>query len=310
MDSLVWVLLLALVLDRLLGEPPDRFHPTAWMGRLIGFLMGHPLGNRYVWGVFMFLVVAQVFSGVALAVMQSIPEGVPAVVAGTVILKLQFSWRGLGDSARDVAEAVGRGDLMGARDALSLIVGRDTRDLDGGHILSAAVETVGENTPDSIISPLFYYALVGTAVGLEWGIAAAVFFRAANTLDAMVGYKKDGFEELGWFSARMDDLLNLVPARVSALLLVLSSALLWHTGRNSLKVLEQDRKNPASPNSGWPMAALAGGLGVRLEKAGAYVIGGGLVWPMGPEEVGRALRTVDLAVGQFVILALGVLLVA
>ncbi|NOZ76608.1 MAG: cobalamin biosynthesis protein CobD [Euryarchaeota archaeon] len=308
LDSLGAVLLLALALDRLFGEPPDRFHPTAWMGRTAGFLAGRPLGNRRLWGVAVFLAVAGLFSGAALAVMRSIPGGVPAVAAGAVILKLQFSWRALGEAAVAVGRAVERGELAAARERLARIVGRETGDLGEAHVLSAAVETAGENLPDSIVSPIFYYALVGAAAGLEWGIAAAVFFRAANTLDAMVGYRKDGMEELGWFSARMDDLLNLVPARVSAVLIVLASAVMWRTGRRSLDVLVRDRNAPESPNSGWPMAALAGGLGVRLEKPGGYVLGDGLAWPMRGGDVAGAAAAVDLAAGLFVIPLLGVLL--
>jgi adenosylcobinamide-phosphate synthase len=308
LDDLAAVFLLAVALDRFFGEPSNRFHPTAWMGRLIAFFTATPVGNRYFYGMFMFTAVTVIFSGGALLIMKSLHGGIPALVAGSLILKLQFSWRALGDHARPIGELVAEGDTEGAKEGLQGIVGRDTLALDGGQIISATVESIGESTPDGIISPLFYYLFMGSLLGMGWGVAAAVFFRAASTLDSMVGYRTEELEEIGWFSAKSDDVLNYIPARLSAIFLILSSALLWRTGSQSLRVLRRDRRNPKSPNSGYPMAALAGGIGVRLEKPGSYVIGAGLLWPMGVEKVGKALRTVDLAIVLFMITSLGYLM--
>jgi adenosylcobinamide-phosphate synthase len=213
---------------------------------------------------------------------------------GAVLLKLQLSWRGLWDHANPVGVLLMSGDLRAARKAVVSLVGRDTTSLSERHVASAAVESIGESSVDGILAPLFYYALFGLAFGLPYGIAAAAFYRATNTLDSMVGYKKKDLSNLGFFSARMDDLLNYIPARLGAGLLIASSILLGENWRKAIAVYRRDKGNTLSPNSGHPIATVAGALGVQLEKIGYYRIGDNHEG-LGIKHIYRAMRLVNLS---------------
>lgn len=270
---LFFVLALAVLIDRAFGEPPDRFHSTVWIGRLSGFMKKH-LNNSILHGMFLFFSVTLISSGTALFLMLlfNFKGQLLAIFLGGLILKMQFSWRGLSDYALPIAEVVEQ-DIEKARNMLFYIVGRDTRGLGKEGILSATVESIGEGTNDGITAPLFYYLLFGSLLGFQAGVSAAVFFRATNTLDSMVGYKKEGFDRIGFLSARADDVLNFFPARVTALLMILSSFILRENFKNATRIFRRDRKNTKSPNSGQTMAVMAGALGVRLEKPGHHILG-------------------------------------
>ena len=290
-SELVLVLTLAITIDRVFGEPPNPIHTTAWIGKLADFLRKR-LKDKTSHGVLIFLLTTLPFVVCTFLLMQL--EGVIAILVGAWLLKLQFSWRGLADHAIPVAEAVENGDLEGARRSVPSLVGRDPSALDRKGMLSAAVESIGESSVDGILSPIFYYALIGSIFGLPAGICAAVFYRVVNTLDSMVGYKKEGYERIGFFSAKIDDILNYLPARISAILIFISSFLLKANWKKSIKIYLRDRRKTPSPNSGNPMSALAGSLEVRLEKQGFYRLGDegdGLK----PFHVNRALRIVDIS---------------
>ncbi len=161
-----------------------------------------------------------------------------------------------------MAEALGRGDLPGARQALAAIVGRDTADLDEGEVWRATIETVAENASDGVIAPLFYLFLGGPALALA--------YKAVNTLDSMVGYKNERYLLFGWASARCDDLANWLPARITGLLMVAAAPLTGLSCRQAWRIMCRDGKNHSSPNSGIPEAAAAGALGVRLGGTNWY----------------------------------------
>jgi adenosylcobinamide-phosphate synthase len=165
------------------------------------------------------------------------------------------------ESAR-VADALETGNLAEARKALSMIVGRDTAELDESAIWRALVETVAENTSDGVIAPLFWLTLGGPVSGMA--------YKAVSTLDSMVGYKNGRYLQLGWASARMDDLLNLIPARLTALLMILAAPLAGLSSRGALRITLRDRLKHPSPNSAHPEAAAAGALGVRLGGPSSY----------------------------------------
>jgi adenosylcobinamide-phosphate synthase len=211
-----------------------------------------------------------------------------AVLASALLLKSAFALRALGDAARLVQSALAAGRISDARAALRNLCSRDAGQLDEASLVAATVESVAENTSDSVIAPLCYYAL--------FGLPGAIFYRAVNTLDAMVGYR-GRYEYLGKASARLDDLLNLVPARLTAALLLAAGALTQKRVAHGLLVLRRDAARTASPNAGRPMATMAGLLGVQLSKHDEYRLGD-------PE---RALepRTIDEA---WRVAALGALL--
>ncbi|MFN3324702.1 MAG: adenosylcobinamide-phosphate synthase CbiB [Bryobacteraceae bacterium] len=161
-----------------------------------------------------------------------------------------------------VVRALERSGLPAARAQLAMIVGRDTQDLDEPEILRAAIETVSENLSDGVVAPLFYLAIAGPL-----GMAA---YKAINTLDSMVGYRNERYKEFGWASARMDDVANFLPARLTAALIWLCAVLLRNDLRRSVKVTLRDAAKQPSPNSGYPEAAMAGALGIRLGGLNHY----------------------------------------
>jgi adenosylcobinamide-phosphate synthase len=200
-----------------------------------------------------------------------------------------------------VERALAGGDLVGARALVGLhLVSRDTGALDESHVVSATVESLAENVGDSVVAPLAFY--------LGFGLAGAAVYRAVNTADAMLGYREGVLEHFGKVAARLDDVLNLIPARLAGLAIVAGAAAAGGDGRNAWRVLRRDARATASPNAGWPMAAMAGALGVALEKPGAYRLGDGP--PPALAAIARAIRIVGaaIAVAAFVLVAVALVL--
>ncbi|MOA09758.1 cobalamin biosynthesis protein [compost metagenome] len=195
-----------------------------------------------------------------------------------------------------------RNDLPAARRSLGMIVGRDTDDLAQPEIVRGTVETVAENIVDAVVSPLFY-ALIG-------GAPLAMAYRAVNTLDSMVGYKNDKYINLGWASARLDDVANFIPARLTALMLIGASWLLKLDARGALRMVRRDASSHPSPNSGYPESAVAGALGIRLGGHNSYhgvmsfrAYMGDHTRDMESEDILRTSKLMFLVSGSFVALA-------
>jgi adenosylcobinamide-phosphate synthase len=207
-------------------------------------------------------------SGGSYAVAALLLKGAYAVAPQVgFVLGLYLAWvclaaRSLQVESGKVAWALERGDLPAARLALSFIVGRETGLLDEEGILRGAVETVAENTGDAVIAPLFFLMLGGPPL--------AIAYKAVNTLDSMVGYKNERYLDFGWASARFDDLANYLPARLTSLLMLVSAPLCALKGGGAWRILRRDCRNHSSPNSGYPEAAAAGALGVRLGGPNRY----------------------------------------
>lgn len=293
----------ALLVDQCLGEPPAVLHPVVWMGGAIRigerrFARGTPLG-QLVAGAVLAVAVPCLFAGgaaVALRLLSRWPGTAGALLhfaAGVWLLKSAIALRALGQAARGVARPLERGDLPGARRGLAGLCSRDAASLDERALIAGAVESVAENASDSVIAPLFYFVL--------FGLPGAIFYRAVNTLDAMIGYH-GRYEWFGKTAARLDDLLNLAPARVTAALLLLAGAALGHDARRGWRVLHRDGGRTESPNAGWPMAAMAGLLGVVLEKRDHYRLGDDHE-PLQTETIAAAWRIVTVACGGAVALA-------
>jgi adenosylcobinamide-phosphate synthase len=216
-------------------------------------------------GLLLALVVPCAFAAAAAFLLTSLARWpwIQLTVAA-VLLKSAFALRALGCAAYDTHDALAAGRIDDARYALRSLCSRDATPLDSPALVAATIESVAENTSDSIVAPLCYYAL--------FGVPGAIFYRAVNTLDAMVGYR-GRYEYLGKASARFDDLLNLVPARLTSLLLLAAGALRRKRVARGLSILLRDGALTRSPNAGRPMAAMAGLLGVQLTKAGDYRLG-------------------------------------
>lgn len=266
------VLALAVALDATVGEPPAMLHPVVWLGNAIAPLKRMParaagvelaLGGAYA------LSLAAGSAWLALHALRLAGERA-AFVLEVFLLFSCFALKGLYQAGAVMRRALAARDLQAARDALSSLCSRDPSTLCERELAGATIESLSENASDSVVAPLFYYAL--------FGVPGALFYRAANTLDAMVGYH-GRYEYLGKFAARLDDLLNLVPARLTALLLWLAGALLRMPVVRGLRVALRDHGCTESPNAGWPMAMAAGLLGVRLDKRAAYALGPELAPP-------------------------------
>ena len=270
MSEYLLIVSLALILDLTLGEPPNVIHPVAWMGRVISLMeRGNKSSSRtvqFVYGVVMVLFTMAIFVTPAyflLVYLKSI-SFIGYVIAGAVLLKLTFSLKGLRQAARRIKKLLQNDKLDETRFELRALVSRDTKELAEPLLISATVESVAEGTCDSGIAPLFYFLL--------FGIPGAIGYRVVNTLDAMIGYH-GRYEYLGKFAGRLDDILNFIPARLSALLMVLAAFLSGKDGRESWRVVRSDHTRTESPNAGWPMSAMAGALNVQLEKTGHYKLG-------------------------------------
>lgn len=279
------VIALALALDRALPEPPAVLHPVVWIGRTLGALerfAPRPQATAFAYGaVTTVLTVAACGVLVWLAMAGLAILGTVAyVLGGAVLLRTSFAVRGLVTAAADTQRALESERLDEARQCLLSLVSRDRASLTPELVSAAAIESVAENTTDSFISPWMAFAILG--------VPGALAFRAVNTFDSMWG-KRGRYEYLGKFAARLDDVVNYVPARMSALLLLSAGALAGSPSDRGWSVMLRDRHLTESPNAGWTMAAMSGLLGRRLAKLGHYVLGARFPEPKAAD-IGRCNR--------------------
>lgn len=297
MSANLLVLALAYVTDLLVGDPRRLPHPVVGMGKLISMLDRLlSRGSKSKWPqrlkgmLFPLLLVPFVYALAWLTV-----EGAHRIspwlgwAVEIWLISTTIAVRGLADAGRGVYEALLKKDLPLARQRLSWIVGRDTAHLDEGEISRGGIETVAENIVDAVTAPLLFAFLGGAPLALA--------YRAVNTLDSMVGYKNDKYLHLGWASARLDDLANYLPARLTLPFLVFSSAILRYNGRNTWFIARRDARLHPSPNSGIAEAAVAGALGIRLGGYNTYhgvtslrAYMGDPLEEIAPEHIGGTIR--------------------
>ena len=266
------VLLLALALDLALREPPARLHPVVWIGNAIAaldrWLPQSSNRKALASGSFMALCLPLIVGGLAWLVIVGLQEIGPLayLLGGAILLKTTFAVKGLAQAANATSTAMESEQLDDARDSLQSLVSRDARALAPALVAAAAVESVAENTTDSYIGPWLAFAILG--------LPGAFAYRAVNTLDSMVGYR-GRYEYFGKASAKIDDLVNLVPARISAFLILLAGFAMGLSVKRGWSVMVNARRITASPNAGWTIGAMSGLLGVTLEKPDQYRIGDG-----------------------------------
>ena len=266
-DKAVVVVLAAVLLDLLLGDPRWLPHPVVAIGRLISLLEGwlrRLLKHERLAGALLLALTVGITCFAGFLVLKGAyfisPYAGFAVAAFFAYSCLAA--RSLHAESLAVVAALEAGDLHEARRRLSFIVGRDTAELDETEIWRAVVETVAENSSDGVIAPLFYLMLGGPLLALA--------YKAVNTLDSMVGYKNERYIRFGWASARCDDFMNWLPARLTGLLMVMTAPLAGLSASGSWRIMRRDGRNHSSPNSGIPEAAAAGALGVRLGGTNRY----------------------------------------
>jgi adenosylcobinamide-phosphate synthase len=296
-------LLLAFVFD-LWGEPPASWHPVIWFGRLIRCLeRGAPRGRlpQLLYGAAMPAIAAPLVCAPALLVHRlavRLRAACHNALCGDLLyafveggaLKPFFALRMLAEAGRAVRLPLEQHELPAARQALQSLVSRDRSQLSAELAAAAAIESLAENLSDSVVAPLFYYAL--------FGLPGAALYRLCNTFDSMIGYH-GRYEYLGKAAARLDDLLNLLPSRLSALLIIGCAPLFGGDQRLAWHIWRRDARKTASPNAGQPMAAMAGALGIQLEKVGHYQLGDAERLPI-PDDIRKA----ELMIWRVGILAL------
>jgi len=276
------LLVLAVGLDLVLGEAPPVVHPVVWAGKLIAALERRAPADcprrQLRYGAVMTALALALFVIPVWAIDRLCHRfrGPWSPLLLALILKQTFAVRALLEHVQAVEQTLMAGQLGEARKAVGKLVSRDVSELAPGLVTAAAVESLTENASDSVVAPLFWYLL--------GGLPAAMAYRVANTLDAMVGYH-GRYEYLGKVAARLDDALNFLPARATALLLAGASSLLGQQPLRVLRLAACEAKRTASPNAGWPMGTAAVALGLRLEKQGHYTLN-----PSGREPVPQDLR--------------------
>ncbi len=311
-------LVLGFFIDLLVGDPRWLYHPVRIIGNGISFLescfrrwfpatqKGERMGG--------FLLVILICAGSAL-----VPLGILYVAyeihtllgigMETFFCYQMLAVKSLKQESMRVFEELEKGDLQGARYAVSMIVGRDTQSLDEAGVTKAAVETVAENTSDGIIAPLFYMAIGGPVL--------MFFYKGVNTMDSMVGYKNEKYLNFGRYAAKLDDILNYIPARISAWLMIAGARVLGFDSKNAVKIFKRDRYNHASPNSAQTEAVMAGALDVQL-AGNAYYFGklcekptiGDAIRPVEKKDIPRANQllyvSAALGTGIFAVIRLGI----
>ena len=269
-ESFALVVVIAYLLDLVIGDPRSLPHPVRWMGHLILALERifrrpsfSPSLLRLTGLMLTIIVVLSVYALSAFLLYRALSlSTVLFSFIAVIMVWSTLSTRGLHKAASTVSGALKDGDLTEARRELALIVGRDTGKLTPQGIRRAIVETVSENTSDGIVAPLFFLAIGGPPLALA--------YKAVNTLDSMLGYRSEKYISFGWFPARLDDFANYLPARITALIMVAASFILGFDWRGSLRVLIRDGSAHPSPNAGRPEAAVAGAIGMALGGVSVY----------------------------------------
>lgn len=264
-DMTLLAILAGFLLDLLMGDPHWMYHPVRLVGKLIS-VTETELRKRFsktergerLAGVFLAVIVSGITTAVPVLLLWlvSLWSIRAFFVLETILCYQLFALRALKDESMKVYAELKKPDLSGARKAVAMIVGRDTAQLDAAGVTKAAVETVAENTSDGVIAPMIYMMIGGPVLG--W------FYKSINTMDSMVGYKNDKYLNFGRFAAKLDDVVNYLPARISGILMIAAAAILQLDWRGAARIFQRDRYNHASPNSAQTEAVMAGALKVQL----------------------------------------------
>ena len=275
-QEMILIICFSISFDYFIGEPPNAIHPVVWTGKIIKFSIGkikkrnnktQRINERIrgsilaiclttISGIFTYLIILQSFY---------IIETITFILLSTFILKSTFAIKSMDKHIKDILNDIEKKEIEKARYNLSKIVSRNTKTLSEKNILSACIECIAESFVDGILSPLFYYGILN--------IPGAVMFRVINTLDSMIGYKDKYYKNIGWMSAKMDTIMNFIPARLSIFFLVLASLIINQDWKGAISIYKRDAKKTESLNAGIPMSIMAGALKIQLEKINHYKLG-------------------------------------
>ncbi|VFJ13336.1 cobalamin biosynthesis protein [Candidatus Nitrosocosmicus franklandus] len=275
-DEIILTLLIAFLIDGFIGEPPNKIHPVVQIGKIIDTVtkftknISHKKGENFekfmgsilaiglpsMVGLIVYLISVQSFHILGTVIF---------IILSSIILKASFSIRAMDIHINDVITELDNHNLDMARKKLAKIVSRETSTLSESKILSACIECVAESFVDGVLSPLFYYGFLNTA--------GAMAYRTSNTLDSMIAYKEEYYMHYGWMAAKLDTIMNFVPARISPAFLIPAIIICRKDWKNAVMILKRDRNKVESFNAGIPMAIMAGGLNIQLEKTNHYKLG-------------------------------------
>ena len=268
----VWILLAAIIIDYILGDPHSWPHPVVLMGKCIKKIEDLVRGLKLPLKLGGFIIVAVTISITIICstAILYIAEKINIYVEIGVVVYLLYTTlagRCMADEATKVAKSLEKQDLLKSRKLLSYLVGRDTTNLSFDEIKRALIETTSENTIDGVLAPLFYIG-IGFIIGIP--VQLALVYKAINTMDSMIGYIQQPYKDVGFAAAKIDDIVNFIPARIGSIIMLFSGLILGYDFKNGFKILLRDRKNHKSPNCGYPEAATAGMLNIQLGGTNTY----------------------------------------
>jgi len=299
--------ILALVIDLIVGDVPNKIHPLRWMGNLLDKLdkriKRKSRRSTIIKGMLSYLLVLFIFAFISLTVLVlvrtqiGIVNGVDVgeilwIIISAFLFKLTFAVFSFRRHCRPIQNDLENGDNVSAAAKTQMIVSRRTEGMDAPHISSSCTETISENYADSVCSPMFYYGI--------FGIFGAWMFRCCNLMDAMWGYLNEKYGDLGYFPAKFDDVLGWLTARISIVFIALASVFVGGSPGKAISTAMDEHKKTPSPNSGWPMTAAAGALGIRMEKEGVYVMGTGELPTV--KDISRCYVLVEVAALLFLLI--------
>ncbi|HIH77944.1 MAG TPA: cobalamin biosynthesis protein [Halobacteria archaeon] len=303
MDIILTAFIFAFFIDLVFGEPGTVFHPVVWLGKVIDKLAGFGLSinkknakKAYGFFILVFLSIISILLGYLIqTILVDYLDPLIAILILAYLIKSCFSFNLLVTSAYSVYTALRENNIEKSRVLVGNIVSRDVSNLNKEEIISASIESTAENFVDSFLSPIFYFLL--------FGLPGIFCFRVVNTLDAMIGYKNEKWSDIGFASAKSDDILNFIPSRISVALLLISY-IPWYVkdrryrdkqqNRHMLKNILKERKNVESPNSGYPMASISEILRVRLTKRSYYLLGSDYNYPL-TEDIIKTIIIVSIS---------------
>lgn len=302
--------IISIIIDLFYGELPTKIHPVVIIGKIIDFFKKLFIRYHNRWSGFLTTVLTIVSSCLLLLVIMkvSLLNEYLFIIIYSIILSSTYSIKMLLSTAKDIEYDL-KQDLNKARQSVSYLVSRDTDELTESFIVSATIESMTENITDSYVAPVFYF-IVASIIFMIFNIDYYIIllfipfvYRISNTLDAMLGYTTDELIDIGFFPAKLDDILNYIPSRLSGLFIVLSAYLLKYDGNNAFKILKRDAKKCPSPNSGYTMAPTAGALNIQLVKKGTYILGDNTN-EIDVSDISKAINLTSLTIALFTIFIL------
>jgi adenosylcobinamide-phosphate synthase len=299
------------MIDLIYGELPTKIHPVVIIGKIIDFFKNSFIKYRNRWsGFFATLLTVVISCLILLAIMMiSSINDYLFIIVYSIMLSSTYSIKMLISTAKNIEKDL-KSDLDKARQSVSYLVSRDTDELKEGFIVSATIESMTENITDSYVAPIFYFIVVSIIFiifKINYYYIILLFipfiYRISNTLDAMLGYTSDELIDIGFFPAKLDDILNFIPSRLSGLFVVLSAYMLGYDGKNALRIMKRDANNCSSPNSGYTMAPTAGALNIQLVKKDTYILGDNTK-EIDVSDISKAIKLTSLTIALFTIFIL------